>query len=613
MLSYDPDDDTLITSCCFDNVEPDELDPEHIFKVESKWKDRSLLYSTVQAYAAATGWKPTLSHSFYIRCSCYNRPNRNRSEKERKFASGPLCKDCNWEIKIRSTVNNMKKINNGISEGKYKSCPVMKDGINVIISKANLQHTGECKPSRLQQVMQRSRSGAYVKNISDVSLFTLCMMLKDEGKVPSSMVKQILSTQFPANKNVTNRHVYWMKNRIKALLPRMNDCDTFQDFKSIYKTSKLHTGIDDIPLSDDNIAQMGKDLWLEIMNDDNCQDSMITFKEYMLNLKDQNEGFAVTFLKSDKNRLTGCIWQTAIMRDNFERFGGYISMDAMMRPINDMKWPYVSISMFNELNSVCVGCEGIVCGERVEAYNAMLNFVLENTNKRTRHDINVVAADGVLNQEKVTNTLGLPNAIFMADVYHLLDSVLSKQFGLECFTLIQNNIKKMIFSKTKEHFDENYHKAMELLQSRDKRKMKHESSLREFESQKETYATYILCKKRGTRGKHGSSISESNHSSILVYLNDGIKNGNLYCEKPQTLVKDLFMRQDKHVIKWNQQIYDESNNLLLLRSKINKDSDKDLYHASEILCLSSFRDFNERMERASEYSKQTVSPTQVII
>ena len=72
-------------------------------------------------------------------------------------------------------------------------------------------------------------------------------MFKDEGKVPSSMVKQILNTQFPANKNVINRHVYWTKKRIQALLPRMNDCDTFQDFKSIYKASKLHTGIDDIP------------------------------------------------------------------------------------------------------------------------------------------------------------------------------------------------------------------------------------------------------------------------------------------------------------------------------------------------------------------------------
>ena len=72
MLSYDPEDDNLITSCNFENTNINDIDPVDIFKVESKWKDRSLLYSTVQAYAAATGWKPTLSHFIYIKCSCYN-------------------------------------------------------------------------------------------------------------------------------------------------------------------------------------------------------------------------------------------------------------------------------------------------------------------------------------------------------------------------------------------------------------------------------------------------------------------------------------------------------------------------------------------------------------
>ena len=120
-------------------------------------RDRSLLYSIVQAYAAVTGWKPTLLHSIYIRCSCYNIPNRNRREKERKFASCLLCKDCNWEIKMRSTVNNFKKINTGLSKGKYKSYPVVKDGVNIITLKEKIQHTGECKSSRLQHVMRRSK------------------------------------------------------------------------------------------------------------------------------------------------------------------------------------------------------------------------------------------------------------------------------------------------------------------------------------------------------------------------------------------------------------------------------------------------------------------------
>ena len=116
-------------------------------------------------------------------------------------------------------------------------------------------------------------------------------MLKDEGKLSSSFIKQVLKTQFPVNKNVSNIHVYWMKNRIKSIMPRMHNCDNFNDFKDMFKTTKLHSGVDDIPLTEDNIAQMGKDLWIEIMNDDNCEDSILTFQEYMLSLEANNKGF----------------------------------------------------------------------------------------------------------------------------------------------------------------------------------------------------------------------------------------------------------------------------------------------------------------------------------
>ena len=342
MFTYDSDDEEKIVSCVLDDVDFNETSVEDIFPIESKWKDRSLLYSTIQAYAAATGWKATLSHSIYIRCSCYKRPTRR--ETSRKFTSGSLSKDCNWEIKIRSSQNKTRRINSGISEGKYKSYPVVEDGVSVIISKANLTHTGQCSPSTLQQVLQRSRSGAYVKIMSDVSLFTLFNILKGGGKVTSSFIKQILRSQFPANKNVTTCHVYWMKNRIKTILPRMQECDSFQDFVNMFNTSKLPIGIDNQPLMDDNIVQMGKDLWIEIMNNDNNTDTIVTFKEYMLSLEIQNEGFAVTFLRSSQGCITGCIWQTGFMRDNFERFGGFVSMDAMKRNLTSLDWPYKSIA-----------------------------------------------------------------------------------------------------------------------------------------------------------------------------------------------------------------------------------------------------------------------------
>ena len=81
-----------------------------------------------------------------------------------------------------------------------------------------------------------------------------------------------------------------MKNRIKSIMPEIHDCESFQDFVNMFNTSKLPTGIDNIPLSDDNIVQMGKDLWLEIMNDDNNVDTIVTVLEQMFSLECQDEG-----------------------------------------------------------------------------------------------------------------------------------------------------------------------------------------------------------------------------------------------------------------------------------------------------------------------------------
>ena len=59
----------------------------------------------------------------------------------------------------------------------------------------------------------KSRSGAYVKNMSNMSVYTLCTIMQQEGKLTSLFVKYTLNSQFPANKNVTKTHVYLIKKQ----------------------------------------------------------------------------------------------------------------------------------------------------------------------------------------------------------------------------------------------------------------------------------------------------------------------------------------------------------------------------------------------------------------
>jgi len=606
MFSYNEDNSDIIISCSFEGINISDLDPHEIFHEGSTWADRKLLYETIKAYAALTGWKPTLDSRTCIKCSCFSRSKRKNSSL-REYSNGSLSKDCKWHIRIKSTKNLSRKVLSGSSAGKHKSFPMVDDGIPVIISTAKCQHTGSCNPSTQQQIIQRSRSGEYIKCISDVALFTLCTIYKEKMSLKSYYVKSILQSQFPSNHNVTKFHVFNMKRRIKMMMPMLESVSNFQDFQRIFKTTKLERGLDDTPLTDDNIAELGRDIWDELLNDSESEHCFLTFSEYMQALQDGNSSFDYQLLSDSNGRYTGCIWQTSTMKDNFDRFGGFVSIDAMKRGINKLLWPYMSITMYNEINCVCVACEAIICSEREDAYNAMIQFVLKNSKKRTNETIHVIAADGFINQDCVTNKFGLPHAIYMCDTWHLFDSILPKRFGVSTFGVIKPYLQSMCYSKTESQFEEAFTKAMNVLQQKPDRDENLDEQLRKFYNERSMYASHLLSKKEEHVDVNGSSISESNHSSVLVHLNDGDKYGNKYCEKPHTLVKDLFFRQKKHINHWNSILYNESIQLDVLRGKINIEHEPSLYEASSTLCLSTFKKFKIRYEGAKDYTKQVLS------
>ena len=54
----------------------------------------------------------------------------------------------------------------------------------------------------------------------------------------------------------------------------MNNCYNHHNFQNLLKTTKLPTGIDNIPLYDDNITQMAKEMQEEVMNKTNPEDTI---------------------------------------------------------------------------------------------------------------------------------------------------------------------------------------------------------------------------------------------------------------------------------------------------------------------------------------------------
>ena len=76
------------------------------------------------------------------------------------------------------------------------------------------------------------------------------------------------------------------------------------------KSSQLEVGLDDSPLTDDNIAEIAQELWMNTMNQALSDDSFATFQEYIKLLKQANQGFQYQLLQDSCGKCTGCLWQS---------------------------------------------------------------------------------------------------------------------------------------------------------------------------------------------------------------------------------------------------------------------------------------------------------------
>jgi hypothetical protein len=59
-------------------------------------------------------------------------------------------------------------------------------------------------------------------------------------------------------------------------------------------------------------------------------------------LQSQSTGFIYEIATDKNGKVNAVVWQTATMRSSFERYGGYIALDAMKRDAsyNDLQTPF---------------------------------------------------------------------------------------------------------------------------------------------------------------------------------------------------------------------------------------------------------------------------------
>ena len=89
-------------------------------------------------------------------------------------------------------------------------------------------------------------------------------------------------------------------------------------------------GLDNANLNDEDIHEVASYAQKELMNSEN-KEEILSFVGFMELVEKHNIGFEFTMFQDSSRKCTGCTWQTSIIRDHFERFGHYTSLDALKK------------------------------------------------------------------------------------------------------------------------------------------------------------------------------------------------------------------------------------------------------------------------------------------
>ena len=577
-----------------------DLQPEILFPINSTWLSLGHVRRAMNTYSSCSGFVTLYKGRGLIRCNCYRKGANVRS-----FAHGSIHKSCEFKLQLGSTHHMVT----GKGEKKVRRQD-FENGA-VFIRTFNSIHTGTCNPSKQQFLLASSRSRKYTSNIPIAAYWYLCTQMNrdDRNRISSTTVKNILSKNFPPDKNVTRQHVFNTIVTLKRLLPHFQECSNFNDFEKLLDNRESFQQFELNTINEDEATFAVTSLWKDYVdamkfdNDLENEEAHLKTENFHLFLQlisQKVKGFTYQLATDSQNKCNGVIWMTASMRSNYERFGSYISLDCMKRELNKSIWPYFAISMINDVNKVCVGCEALLIGERDEAYKFILLATEKMAPVRRLTDVLILSGDGFFTQEKI-RSWGLINAKYIADYWHLFNGVLQDRFSNHVFNDIKTFLKGMAMCNNELEYLQAYQSAKSLLENRSVRNFKAENELTKFHNERHTYSSYLTKTLPGNQLRHGSSASEINHSSVLSNIAPRNKH---YMVSPQEMIRDLLLRQRSHTNEINSILYGNTSMIenFLYQKKDEYSEFKDsVLKASKSLNWISFQLFYKELLMSKNY------------
>ena len=456
----------------------------------------------------------------------------------------------------------------------------------VAITSITNDHNHQCTMSNLLQAAQAS--GVHLKRVHKDKLWMLVGMMRNDPCLHARSIRSVLEIAGPKSKQWTCKDIASVRVKVKNLLMKQHietDLDerqfiqqfTDEDYEKFFNEECEYYA----DHSTFYAAEILSDIFGNRDENDPNDKTTCTLIQYLELLQKSDDSFDYRTVSDNDEQIIGIAYQTGAMRAAFDLFGENISLDAMKKALNTSNYPYFAATVIRDDGMIDIALEAIVHKENIFAYQFLMKSMLDMAHKRTSDQIYVITGDDFINQNMVTNDFDLPNAKFMADYYHLNESIWPNNFRAHIWDAIKTNIKSMLDAKDESNFNHAAMSANSIL-ILNRASSKEIAYMASIVKRGPEYSLYHVQRTKGSLCRRGSQRSECQHSIISKNL------GKHYYKPIYNMIQDLqtigLMRQEKH----RRQLLKDNSCLRVIHHELSNqvkktDSSIILYEASKMI------------------------------
>lgn len=478
-----------------------------VFFVGSEWPTLHQLRDQVRAFAHKKGFAIS-SDGTKLCCTRCDEPQSNKNKKARK---NPVPAErqrnttttrvgCSFQVTYTFVDWKNKAFNKAVR----------------ITKSSNFYHSNGCLPSRAQLCVEKRKAGTFTVAVHESQIKVILSVMATGTKVPIPMLRQMMKPLFPDGTSLDSKLIFNFRLKIKRMLDKgsidlSSHTVTEEDEAQLLSLEDLDN--QQTPEFLTEAFKQFQELLQESLLDQNDLQQIIT---YLDSLVACDESFTYRIGKSADGSVTGFVWQTGVMRRDFELFGDVLFVDCLGRSLNNKGWPVNTIAMLDGEKKVALPSEGLTIGESVDSYAWLIQSTADMAPTRKLSDIKIIFADGILSGETLLTKLGISDTCkIVLDHYHLISEDIGawpKEFGLHTWAHLKQDLTTMV----KSHKASDYSVALERVRSLVADNPKFSSYVEDnIHNKRHLFANHVIKNYVGNLHLQGNVPAECNHSSII--------------------------------------------------------------------------------------------------